>query len=96
MSDLFAQRVFTTIAEVKHIPAEKVNASVSLTDLGYDSLDSTVLLFELEKRFAISVPDDYLKSVRTVQDVVNGVAELHARAAERGSTAAHGLVEEEG
>jgi acyl carrier protein len=38
------------------------------------------LLFELENAFKISIPDDDVRSIRTVNDVVHGVKKLLAAA----------------
>jgi acyl carrier protein len=66
------------VASVKHIPQEQIALDGSLQELGFDSLDTTVLLFELEKQFHISIPDEGVRSVRTVRDVLDGVARLIA------------------
>ncbi len=54
MSDPVADKVVSLVASVKHIPAEKVSLESSLADLGFDSLDTISLLFELESAFSRS------------------------------------------
>jgi acyl carrier protein len=44
--------------------------------LGIDSLDVFTLLFELENAFQISIPDDDVRSIHTVNDIVEGVRKL--------------------
>jgi acyl carrier protein len=51
-----------------------------LQDLGIDSLDVFTLLFELENAFKISIPDDDVRSLRTVNDVVDGIKKILAAA----------------
>jgi acyl carrier protein len=51
-----------------------------LQDLGIDSLDVFTLLFELENAFKISIPDDDVRSLRTVNDVVEGIKKIIAAA----------------
>lgn len=42
-----------------------------LEDLGADSLDIVELVMAMEDEFAISIPDDKVEEIKTVQDVVN-------------------------
>jgi acyl carrier protein len=46
--------------------------------LKIDSLDGLNLLFAVESEFDIQVPDDEAKSLRSVQDIINGVNKLLA------------------
>ncbi|HUJ31132.1 MAG TPA: acyl carrier protein [Candidatus Acidoferrum sp.] len=80
MSDPVADKVIATLASVKRIPAEKITLETKLQDLGIDSLDVFTLLFELENAFKISIPDDDVRSIRTVNDIVVGVKKLIAAA----------------
>jgi acyl carrier protein len=80
MSDAVADKVISTLASVKRIPAEKITLETNLQDLGIDSLDVFTLLFELENAFKISIPDDDVRSLRTVNDIVDGVKKILAAA----------------
>jgi acyl carrier protein len=80
MSDAVAEKVISTLASVKRIPADKITLETNLQDLGIDSLDVFTLLFELENAFKISIPDDDVRSLRTVNDVVAGIKKLLAAA----------------
>jgi acyl carrier protein len=71
MSDAVADKVIATLASVKRIPADKITLDTNLQELGIDSLDVFTLLFELENAFKISIPDDDVRSIRTVNDVVD-------------------------
>ncbi|MGC1256881.1 MAG: acyl carrier protein, partial [Candidatus Acidiferrales bacterium] len=57
-----------------------ITLETNLQDLGIDSLDVFTLLFELENAFKISIPDDDVRSLRTVNDVVDGIKKLLAAA----------------
>ena len=48
MSDAVAEKVISTLAGVKRIPADTIKLDTNLQDLGIDSLDVFTLLFELE------------------------------------------------
>jgi acyl carrier protein len=78
VTDPLTEKVLAAVASVRRIPREQISVDRSLQELGFDSLDTTVLLFELEKQFQISIPDEGVRSVRTVRDVVDGVARLIA------------------
>lgn len=77
-SDAVAEKVITTLASVKRIPADKITLETNLQDLGIDSLDVFTLLFELENAFKISIPDDDVRSLRTVNDIVTGIKKIIA------------------
>jgi acyl carrier protein len=80
MPDAVAEKVIATLATVKRIPAEKITLETNLQELGIDSLDVFTLLFELENAFKISIPDDDVRSIRTVNDIVDGIKKLIAAA----------------
>src|SRR5271168_1834726 len=80
MSDAVAEKVISTLATVKRIPTDKITLETNLQELGIDSLDVFTLLFELENAFKISIPDDDVRSIRTVNDIVTGVKKILAAA----------------
>jgi acyl carrier protein len=80
MADAVAEKVIETLASVKRVPAENIKLDTNLQEMGIDSLDVFTLLFELENAFKISIPDDDVRSIKTVNDVVEGVKKLLAAA----------------
>jgi len=78
MPDEVAAKVISTLATVKRIPADKITLETNLQELGIDSLDVFTLLFELENAFKISIPDDDVRSIRSVNDIVEGIKKLIA------------------
>lgn len=80
MSDPVADKVVATLASVKRIPAESIKLDSNLQEMGIDSLDVFSLVFELENAFQISIPDDDVRSIKTVSDVVEGIKKLLAAA----------------
>lgn len=78
MADAVASKVIETLASVKRIPADRITLESNLQELGIDSLDVFTLLFELENAFHISIPDDDVRSIRTVGDIIEGVRKLIA------------------
>ncbi len=49
--------IFAIIAKEAHIPLEKITLQSTLKDLEIDSLDIVQIIFELEDRFGITLPD---------------------------------------
>lgn len=81
MSDELTEKVIGIMASVKHIPPEKITAQSSLAELGFDSLDTISLLFELESAFQISIPDESARSIQYVHEAVDGIRRLQAAGA---------------
>ncbi len=78
MSDPVAEKVIATLAQVKRVPPESIKLETNLQAMGIDSLDVFTLLFELENAFKVSIPDDDVRSIRTVNDIVEGIKKLQA------------------
>ena len=88
MQDELTKRVIGIMAATQHIPEEKIEIEKSFQELGIDSLDGINILFALENEFDINIPDEAVKEIKTVQDVVEGVRKLvEMKQAEAGSTA---------
>jgi acyl carrier protein len=80
MPDELAEKVITILSTVKHIPREKITMESSLVDLGFDSLDTISMLFELETAFNVSIPDESARSIRYVHEIVDGIRTLQTAA----------------
>lgn len=78
MSDELIQRVRKVIATSKRIPEERVTIDSAFEELGIDSMDAVEILFALENEFDINIPDDEVKNVRNVRQMVEGVGKLLA------------------
>jgi acyl carrier protein len=78
MSDELIERVRKVMATSKRIPEETVTIDSSFEELGIDSMDAVEILFALENEFDINIPDEEVKSVRNVRQMVEGVERLLA------------------
>ena len=78
MSDELIERVRQVIATSKRIPVERVTVDSAFEELGIDSMDAVEILFGLENEFDISIPDEEVKNVRNVRQMVAGVERLLA------------------
>ena len=78
MPDELTERVLKVIAFVKLLPREKVTAASTFEELGIDSMDAVEILFALENEFDITIPDEDAKTVRGIEQMVEGVGKLVA------------------
>ncbi len=74
--DDIAQRCIDLIAKSKNISADSITLDSTFDDLNIDSLDKINISFEVEEAFAIEIPDEALGTLKTVGDMVRGVAQL--------------------
>jgi acyl carrier protein len=69
-------RVRAVIAATQHVPQEKITADSTFQELGIDSLDGINILFAVESEFNINIPDEAAQNLRSVRDVIDGIAKL--------------------
>ncbi|MBI4633072.1 MAG: acyl carrier protein [Deltaproteobacteria bacterium] len=63
-------RIIEIIMEQLNVTREECVSEASfINDLGADSLDLVELIMEMEETFDVTVSDDELEKVRTIQDV---------------------------
>jgi acyl carrier protein len=70
------ERVRGIIAATQHVAKEKITAESTFEELGIDSLDGINILFAVESEFNINIPDDAAQNIRSVRDVIDGIAKL--------------------
>ena len=69
------------IDEVAGVPAEEVTPEKSFVDdLDIDSLSMVEIAVAAQDKFGVEIPDDELKNLRTVKDVIGYVQGLAAKA----------------
>ncbi len=75
--DITQDAIFAIIAKEAHIPVEKISLESTLKDLEIDSLDVVQIIFELEDRFGITLPDrDPTVDTDSVRGLVAAVERL--------------------
>lgn len=65
------EKVLEAVSKVSKRKLGEVTLESRFDKLGMDSLDLSVLLFEIEETFDISVPQEEVQDVVTVGDIVN-------------------------
>lgn len=76
MSDELTERVLRIIAETQRKDPSTITIDSTFEELGIDSMDGVNIIFAVENEFNINVPDEDLKSIKSVRDVVEGVRRL--------------------
>ena len=68
------EKVREIISEQLDIAPEDINPESTLVeDLGADSLDAVEIAMAVENHFDISVPDEALEQIKTVQDLLDAI-----------------------
>lgn len=66
------EEIIDVIVEQLDVAREQcVPAASFINDLGADSLDLMELIMKMEERFGISISDDELQRIRTIQNVID-------------------------
>ena len=72
------RRVLQIIADNQKKDISLVTTESSFEELGIDSMDAVNIVFEIENQFSVNVPDEEMKNIRSVRDIVEGVHKLVA------------------
>src|SRR5579862_4256800 len=75
-NDELTQKVLRIVAETQRKDVGLVKIESSFEELGIDSMDGVNIVFALENEFDINVPDEEVKTIRSVRDMVEGVRTL--------------------
>ena len=71
------EKVRDMLAKQLNLKPEKITPQSDVVkDLGADSLDVVELLISLEDDYGISIPEDDIVNVKTVQDIVDMIENL--------------------
>ena len=76
MKNAIEQTLKESIARQKMLAVEDISLDSSLDELDISSLDAISLVFDIEDQYGIEVPNEELKKLRTVGDIVEGVDQL--------------------
>lgn len=70
--ELIEEKVKSIIVNNLNVNESEISNTSSFTDdLGADSLDRVELIMEFEKAFHLSIPDEEMENIITVQDAIN-------------------------
>ena len=72
------EKVRDMLAKQLNLSAEQIKPESDVVkDLGADSLDVVELLISLEDDYGISIPEDDIVNVKTVQDIVDMIEKFN-------------------
>lgn len=74
--DELTPRILRIIAETQRKDVSEVTIESTFEELGIDSMDGVNIVFALENEFNINIPDEDVKTIRSVRDMVEGVRKL--------------------
>lgn len=68
--------VFQIIAREQKCSPEDLTLETNLKDLGIDSLRAITILYQLEERFEIEIPNELIETMVTIGDIVTNINQL--------------------
>ncbi len=74
------QQLIEIVRQEKDVADELLKPETPLAEAGIDSLDALNILFAVEERFRISIPDDRARAMKTFGDMIAIVEDLTAAA----------------
>ena len=80
LDDVLTAQVLSALAKVKPALGSATTPESTLESLGLDSLDTITLMFELESKAGVSIPDEDVRGLRTVGDIIECVRRLKGSA----------------
>ncbi len=71
-------KVIEILSQQLNVPADKITPNSNIAeDLKADSLDRVELLMNLEDEYGVTIPEEDVDKIVTVQDVVDELAKLN-------------------
>ena len=86
-NDDLTRKVLRIVAETQRKEIGLVRIDSSFEELGIDSMDGVNIVFALENEFDVNVPDEEVKNIHSVRDMVEGIRRLVAEKAKDASEA---------
>ena len=74
--DQLGSEIIQVIAQTQRIAADQISLDSTFEELRIDSLDGINLVFEIENKYGINIPDDSVHNLRSVRETVEGVRKL--------------------
>ncbi|OGC35644.1 hypothetical protein A2311_03640 [candidate division WOR-1 bacterium RIFOXYB2_FULL_48_7] len=69
--NVLTREISELVAKIIKLPLEKINPQANLfNDLGIDSLVGVEIFAAIDKKYRIEVPENKLRSVQTIADLV--------------------------
>ena len=76
-NEQLVKEIMALISKVIKVPEDKIDPNANLfTDLGVDSLLGVEIFAALDKKYGLDVPEEKLRDINTVNDIIALVNEL--------------------
>lgn len=69
--------VVEVITRERQCAPESINMETRLSELGIDSLQAITILYELEERFGIEIPNELMEELESVGDIISTINKIH-------------------
>lgn len=80
MNDQLAGEIKTLVAKIIKVPEDKIDLDANLfADLGVDSMLGVEIFSALDQKYNLDIPEDKLKSVATLNELISLVRQLLSR-----------------
>jgi acyl carrier protein len=76
MTQDLVNAVMMAISKQKGLDSSRINVDSSLLELGVNSLDAISIVYDIEDRFEVEVPNEMLADLESVRDIVNKLSTL--------------------
>lgn len=73
MSDALTQDVIAIIAREQRMSVDEIKVDSSFEELKIDSLDGVNIVFALEEKYNLTIPDDVAREMKSVRQVVDAL-----------------------
>ncbi|HVA64617.1 MAG TPA: acyl carrier protein [Terriglobales bacterium] len=73
MPDDLTQDVIAIIAREQRLPIESISREATFEELKIDSLDGVNIVFALEEKYNLTIPDDVAREMKSVRQVVDAL-----------------------
>ena len=74
MNNDFAKEITHLVSRIIKLPEEKIDLNANLfNDLGVDSLIGVEIFADLDKKYGLSLDEDKIKNINTLNDIIEMV-----------------------
>ncbi len=73
MPDELTREVIAVIAREQRMPAESISPDATFEELKIDSLDGVNIVFALEEKYNLTIPDEVAREMKSVRQVVEAL-----------------------
>lgn len=73
MSDDLTKDVIAVIAREQRLPPDSISPEATFEELKIDSLDGVNIVFALEEKYNLTIPDEVAREMKSVRQVVEAL-----------------------